>query len=437
VRLALAEPRARAVQTSVSALASPKEQAAVRAGSVEIHPDFSLAFVEFDDQGRFWNREQLDLVEKTLEEANNVPDTSGVAIIVFAHGWRHGCGVCDSNVTCFRTFLKQVNSDATVAAGLTRGLVKRKRVVGIYAGWRGLSEKLPPFEDLSFWARKRVAQRIGEQDLVELLTRVELFARRANAADPNRARLVLIGHSLGGTMVYGALANVLKVRALQAAPRPGEGAGPDSVIRGFGDLVVLLNPAFEASLYAPLADIEDRFGRFSSRQTPVLVTVASETDRANRTWFPMGRRLDTLFQKTGDRGSRKEIATAVGNYEPFWTHRLTAIEPPTHPVKGKGLRSSPDCSCELPVDPISETEARELGSILAGKKAAAESPAGAATPYGRALLTALRPIDPNRPFWVVRASNDVIQGHSGIFSTFLMDFVRRVIIEASVRSQMR
>src|SRR6185295_16585081 len=132
-----------------------------------------------------------------LEEANHIPDTSGVAIIVFAHGWRHGCGVCDSNVTCFRTFLKQVNSDATVAAGLTRGLVRRKRVVGIYVGWRGLSEKLPPFEDLSFWARKRVAQRIGEQDLVELLTRVELFARRANAGDPNRARLVLIGHSLG------------------------------------------------------------------------------------------------------------------------------------------------------------------------------------------------------------------------------------------------
>jgi hypothetical protein len=421
----------------VSALASPGEQAVVRASSVEVHDDFSLAFVEFDDQGRFWNREQLDLVEKTLEEANRVPDTSGVAIIVFAHGWRHGCEVCDQNVTCFRTFLKQINSDATVAAGLTGGAVKRKRVVGIYAGWRGLSEKIQPFEDLSFWARKRVAQRIGEQDLVELLTRVELFARRANAEDSRRVRLVLIGHSLGGTMVYGALANVLKVRALQAAPRPGEPAGPDSVIRGFGDLVLLLNPAFEASLYAPLHDIETRFGRFSPKQTPVLVMVASETDKPNRTWFPMGRQLDTLFQKTGDRGSRKEIVTAVGNYEPFWTHRLTAIEPPAHPPKGKGFLTSPNCSCELPLHPISEAEARDLGSILAGKKAAAEAPAGMTTPYGRALLTALKPMDPNQPFWVVRASNDVMQGHSGIFTTFLMDFVRRVIIEASVRSQMR
>jgi hypothetical protein len=435
LRLAPTAPRATSVETSTAALADPRQQAAVRPHSVEIHPEFELAFVEFDDQGRFWDRGQLELLEKTLQAANEDRETSGPAIVIFAHGWRHGCDVCDQNVTCFRTFLKQIYSDSSSAVRLSGGNVKRKRIVGVYVGWRGLSEKYRPFEDLSFWARKRVAQRIGEQDLVELLMRVEVFQRRANAQDPGRARLVLIGHSLGGTMVYGALANVLKVRALQAAASPADpGAGAD-VIHGFGDLVLLINPAFEASLYAPLHDIATGFGRFSARQTPVMITVASETDKPNAMWFPLGRRLDTISQKTGDRSSRKELVTAVGNYEPFWTHRLTPREtPPPAPGKRESKAMSRRCSCELPVDPIEAAEAQYLESLVAGGQRL-EAPAGAAVPYGRAMLTTLRPIDPNNPFWVVRASDDVVRGHSGIFTTYLLDFVRRIIIEASSRAR--
>jgi len=374
-------------------------------------------------------------VEKTLQKENSIPDTSGIAVVIFAHGWRHSCDVCDQNVTCFRTFLKQISSDASMAAKLTGGQVKRKRVIGIYVGWRGLSAKFTPFKDLSFWARKHVAERIGQQDLVELLTRVELFVRRANTDDPMRARLVLVGHSFGGTMVYTALANVLKVRALQAAPAAGQPDSPEAVIHGYGDVIVLMNPAFEASLYAPLYDIAAGFGRFSPRQSPVLVTIASETDNSNRMWFPLGRRIDTLSQKTGDRSSRAEIVTAIGNYEPFWTHRLTARDPPPKGKPQEVQSKSSDCSCALPLNPINEEEAKYLGSLVAGGGRKPEAPAGATMPYGRAQLTALKPIDPNSPFWVVRASGDVVRGHSGIFTTYLMDFVRRVIIEASVRSR--
>ena len=67
LRLAAEPPRARAIETSVGALADPAVQAAVEESSVEIHPEFTLAFVEFDDQGRLWNRQQLALLERTLE----------------------------------------------------------------------------------------------------------------------------------------------------------------------------------------------------------------------------------------------------------------------------------------------------------------------------------------------------------------------------------
>ena len=411
-------------------------RAEVRPRSVEVHPEYTLAFVEFDDQGRFWSREQVELVRRTLEEADASRETEGVAVVVFAHGWRHGCDVCDSNVACFRTLLRQIQQDAAVASRLTQGGVRPKRVVGVYVGWRGLSAKVQPLESLTFWARKHVAERIGHGDLIELLTRIEIFARGSNRSDPGRTRFVVIGHSLGGTMVYGALANILKGRLLEAG-RPNPESEDARVIRGFGDLVLLLNPAFEASLYAPIDELVAAFPGFSPRQGPVMITVASETDKPNGMWFPLGRRIDALFQKTGTRSPRREVVTAVGNYEAFWTHRLTAADPPRQPPKPADRRLSAmrDCRCELPVERIDEKEARYLGSLVSGRGTAAMAPAGAEAAYGRARLTTLRELVPRNPFWVVRASDEVIRGHNGIFTTYLIDFIRRIIIEASARAR--
>src|ERR1700720_2023770 len=81
LRLAPTEPRARSIETTGRALADPSARAAIRGSSVEIHPEFTLAFVEFDDQGRLWNREQLDLIETTLQAENERKDTSGIAEI--------------------------------------------------------------------------------------------------------------------------------------------------------------------------------------------------------------------------------------------------------------------------------------------------------------------------------------------------------------------
>ena len=433
MRLADAPPRASSVDVASGALVNPAGREAVRSRSVEVHPEFTLAFVEFDDQGRFWDRAQVDLVERTLEAADAASDTEGVAVVFFAHGWRHGCDVCDSNVTCFRTFLRQIHRDVTVASELSGGALKPKRVIGVYAGWRGLSARVQPLESLTFWSRKHVAERIGQGDLVELLTRLELSVAKANARDPRRARFVVIGHSFGGTMVFTSLANVLKTRVLRAGD--ARAAGEARIVRSFGDLVVLLNPAFEASLYAPLDELAASFPGYSPRQPPVLVTVTSETDSPNGTWFPLGRRLDTLFQKSGTRSPRRQIVTAVGNYEPFWTHRLTAADLPAGPRPAPRAAAKTACRCDLPVETIDPAEAAYLTSLVAGRAAAGESPAGMEARYGRALLTTVKRVDPRNPFWVVRASDEVIHGHNGIFTTYLIDFIRRVIIEASVRAR--
>src|SRR5258706_564956 len=65
-RLASAAARAGAIERDVSRLSDRSTRREVARHTVEIHPDFTLAFVEFDDQGRLWSREQLDLLDRTL-----------------------------------------------------------------------------------------------------------------------------------------------------------------------------------------------------------------------------------------------------------------------------------------------------------------------------------------------------------------------------------
>jgi hypothetical protein len=56
-----------------------------RTVSVEEHPGYSLAFIEFDDQGELWAPSQLDRALNHLERLNQSED--GIALVLFVHGW--------------------------------------------------------------------------------------------------------------------------------------------------------------------------------------------------------------------------------------------------------------------------------------------------------------------------------------------------------------
>jgi hypothetical protein len=101
--------------------------------------------------------------------------------------------------------------------------IRPYRIIGIFVGWRGLSATIPPFRELSFYARKRAAHAIGQGELVELLTFLDRFQNHLNEPDPQRCRLVILGHSFGGAMLYSAVANVLKSRIVEARVMGREG----------------------------------------------------------------------------------------------------------------------------------------------------------------------------------------------------------------------
>ncbi len=60
-----------------------------------------------------------------------------------------------------------------------------------------------------------------------------------------KSRLVVVGHSMGRAIVYSAFSQIFIDRLISSAP----------TINGFGDLVVLANPAMEAIQFSSLHEM--------------------------------------------------------------------------------------------------------------------------------------------------------------------------------------
>ena len=116
--------------------------------------DYYLSFVEFDDQGWFHDRKQMEGLMRLLEKEEQ--EGKEFQIIVYAHGWRHNASSCDGNVICFQRQLARLSIWEKEKARLRNNLegeegkYKPRTVVGVYVGWRGLSANVPPLEVLSF-----------------------------------------------------------------------------------------------------------------------------------------------------------------------------------------------------------------------------------------------------------------------------------------------
>jgi hypothetical protein len=131
--------------------------------------------VEFDDQGWFVDRRQMNALLKLLDELENSSegDPKEVLIQVYAHGWKHNASFGDNNVVCFSRFLERTD------------LVEKKlvsddprTVVGVYLGWRGLPYEAGELSNFSSWTRKDTAARLGRGGVFELLTRLNDYRSR-------------------------------------------------------------------------------------------------------------------------------------------------------------------------------------------------------------------------------------------------------------------
>jgi hypothetical protein len=79
---------------------------------------------------------------------------------------------------------------------------------------------------------------VGHLGVTELLLKLEEIANVKNSLSPPiKSRLVVVGHSFGGAVVYSATTQILASRFIDSRA----GKGYVDTAKGFGDLVVLLN----------------------------------------------------------------------------------------------------------------------------------------------------------------------------------------------------
>ena len=291
--------------------------------------DYRLGFVEVDDQGQLRDRRQLQTV---LDSFREIASQQDVLLVTYVHGWHHNAHFEDENVQQFSSLLAKI--------GRAEAQGSRRKVLGLYLGWRGESIPLPFFKYLTFWERKGTAHEVGTNGVAELLLKLEEMVNvkeglETSEPKPRNSRMVVIGHSFGGAVVFTALQQILEDRFVDSRP----GKTMTDTAKGFGDLVVLMNPAFEALRYASLYDLSRERCTYFADQLPRLAILTSEADWATGLAFPAGRFFSTLFEShntleriyaCAQQPQKVELREAeadrntVGHFEPFLTHTLHA-----------------------------------------------------------------------------------------------------------------
>lgn len=397
--------------------------------SVESFQNFDLGVVEIDDDG-FTNPAQLQQVREMVENRAKADDR-GLLIITFAHGWHHGAGVCDRDLCCFRRVLDRFSRMEHLAGSVN--------VVGIYIGWRGESIDKPYANAATLWNRKAAAQRIGRTGAKEVLLALDEGYGKLKRNYPEKyVAMVTVGHSLGGAMVFNvmkglALGNAKDVldpkkhsfRVVRAEKDRVEAAarGEKAIRARLGDLVVLVNPAIEASQYAPFDNdlpdtsypsfpLPDKKLPYSKDQLPVLMTVASEADMAVGVAFPAFRVLTGLIHPSILTDSAK--IKGMGHYAPQITHSLDYTGNPVGEIE------KVQCGCSKNFGAVEDDVGDEQLDLYSE---AAQSFGGLKFELERDPKT----WDSHSPFVVVRAARSVIAEHSDIYNPVFVTFLQKYL----------
>ena len=324
--------------------------------------------------------------------------------VIYIHGWKHDARANDTDRLHFKELLE------TLASSQAR-LPHPRHIVGVYIAWNGESVAVSGLDNLSFWGRKKASDLITHSAIVtKILSAIDGIERKRRKVDPQLGDVtVYIGHSFGARMLYSAVSQVLIHDVELSFPDTLEGYSGASVnqplppnanyspIPGFGDLVILLNPAFEASFYKsfetlirPGGSLETHGARegFAPNQLPLMLTLSAKNDLATKIAFPIG-------QIVGLDPSQIR-RTTLGNYKPALTHELTITS-----------------STATPTPPSTSFW---YDDFCAGTVCLKRIPDIAQT---------------GDPFIVAQAPSEVINGHSGIWEaplrSFLLGFISTVI----------
>lgn len=406
---------------------------------------FTIGVIELSDDGHIKDIRQRDEVFRELRRIARGGDTAtssspGAVVVTFVHGWHHRAKVCDENLSCYRRVME--------------GLVDRKEdrankgpVFGIYIGWRG--ESAHKATALTFFNRKAAAHFVGSLGGRDLLLELNQIQQnldhdvRAASNGDKYVNMVTVGHSFGGALVYSAMES-LKVSEYAGKDGVGYPACEDTRVKpvryGIGDLVVLVNPAFEAYRYRYFAEDLESSGTYSPDQRPILLTVASTADQAVGQAFPAGRSIWLAWHPNVWSDASAQI-TGLGHYSPYTTHRLLFNGQAQKPngetpltdqkaIDACGLQKEVEeglaratCECSYPVYALASSSSGSPSGHSDSPEQLKEG-SGAVHALGNQDVT-LQPLSPkwdkHAPFIVASAPGNLISGHNDIYNpNFIM-----------------
>ena len=98
-------------------------------------------------------------------------DNTDFLIVSFVHGWHHNAHDTDCNVHEFRAMLKVAN-DRYAAEAANNPKMHPRRIVGVYAGWRGESININGINVSTVLDRRNAAERVAKGDVRELFAQL-------------------------------------------------------------------------------------------------------------------------------------------------------------------------------------------------------------------------------------------------------------------------
>jgi hypothetical protein len=375
----------------------------------DTHNDF---VIQIDDYGSFWDP---SVPARALEKIGRMSEKGNVIVIMFIHGWHHNAAANDANAKDFSSTLTTIRVKLDDNVDGKPGMYRLSRekltgsgdvqIIGLYVGWRGKSLPMP-LDYLTFWGRKAAAERVGQGDLREFLLRLnEIYRKRAEFSEGVGKRpfmgMVTFGHSFGGQVLFKAVGSAFEQELIDATSMPSISTdlSPSKHISGFGDIVVLLNPALEAYQYERIHELNGKV-KYDRTQTPRLLILSAATDSARKIFFPIGRSLGALFSAPGRGDQRALWNQALGEFAPQVTHSVEIVAGEQIPSQRFDANTYTNNPCGIVNFDLTNVP------FIGGVK-----------------LTPREGHIPYSPFLVASASGAVIIKHSGIFEKALRDFL--------------
>jgi hypothetical protein len=110
-------------------------------------------------------------------------------VILYIHGWKHSASDNDYD---FIRFSEQIDQ-------LARENTDKKQVLGVSVGWNATSKIPPfnwvPFNNLTFWSKQTVADRIAQSGVItKILSSINSVLLRGDLA---ANQFIVVGHSFG------------------------------------------------------------------------------------------------------------------------------------------------------------------------------------------------------------------------------------------------